>query len=314
MNADPRSLFRKEALEHHTRGGLRGDVLRLTPRSFFFVHWLLIGLAVATVVFACVGQIDEYAIGPAVVRVQGRAEVTAPVGAVVLDVDVSPGDEVSAGSVLLRFDASAETAELAAVEQELGERLSAMLRDPGDVAAREAVSVLRSRRELARAGLSRKEVRAPHAGVVGDVRIRAGQLVEPGMPLLTLRTDEGASSVAALLPGQYLPLLAKGQKLRLTLDGFERSVQALTIERVGDQIIGPTEAARYLGRELGDAFAITGPVVLVHARLSGESFSSAGNVYEYHHGMHGKAEVAVRTKSIVRTLFPEISGALFDGL
>ena len=65
MNADPRSLFRKEALEHHTRGGLRGDVLRLTPRSFFFVHWLLIALAVAVVVFASVGQIDEYAIVPA---------------------------------------------------------------------------------------------------------------------------------------------------------------------------------------------------------------------------------------------------------
>ncbi len=314
MNEAPRSLFRKEAVEHHTRGGLRGDVLRLTPRSFFFVHWILLGLAVAAVVFSFAGQIDEYAIGPAVVRVEGRVEVTAPVGAVVLEVEVSPGDVVRAGDVLLRFDASAETAELAAVEQGLGERLSAMLRDSGDAAAREAVASLRLRIEVARSSLARKEIRAPHAGVVGDVRIRSGQLVEPGMPLLTLRAEQGASSVAALLPGQFLPLLRPGQKLRLTLDGFERSVQALTIERVGDQIIGPTEAARYLGRELGDAFAITGPVVLVHAHLSGDSFTSQGNEYRFHHGMHGTAEVAVRTKSIVRTLFPELAGALSDEL
>ena len=134
------------------------------------------------------------------------------------------------------------------------------------------------------------------------------------MPLCTLQDDtQSTGTLTALLPGQFLPLLRDGQTLRLTLDGFEKDVQALRIERVGDQIIGPTEAARYLGRELGDAFPLAGPVVLVHARLPATQFKSRHVAYSYYHGMHGRAEVAVRTRSIIRTLMPELSGALFDG-
>lgn len=314
MSDAAKKLFRDEAVQHHVRGGARGDVLMLTPRSFFWAHRLLLGLAVAAIVFACVGQLDEYASGPAVVRVSGRSEVTAPAAAVVERVEVSAGDRVRAGDSLVRFDASTETAELTSIERELSDRLAAQLRDPADQAAREAVAALRMRRDLARAGLERKTVRAAQAGVVGDVRIRAGQLVDPGMPLLTLLGEKSGAGVTALLPGQFLPLLARGQTLRLTLDGFEKDVHGLLIERVGDQIIGPTEAARYLGRELGDAFPITGPVVLVYARLPAVAFQSSGKQYRYSHGMYGRAEVAVRTRSIVRTLFPELSGALFDEL
>jgi multidrug resistance efflux pump len=236
-----RRIFREEALAHHTRGGLRGDVLQLTPRSFFWVHWLLIVLASAIIVFAFIGQLDEYATGPAVVRIEGRDEITAPISAVIERVLVNPGDRVKVGDVLLRFDASPETAQVDTIEQELSDRLAAFLRDPGDRTAREAVADLRARRELARAGLERKLVRATRAGVVGDVRVRAGQLVEPGMPLCTLQGEANSlGTLTALVPGQYLPLLKPGQTLRLTLDGFEKDVQGLVIERVGDQIIGPT--------------------------------------------------------------------------
>ena len=314
MTEEYRRIFREEALVHHARGGVRGDVLQLTPNSFFWVHWPLVVLCIAIVVFAFLGQVDEYASGPAVVRVEGRNEVTAPSAAVIERILVSPGDSVRKGDVLMRFDASAETAELNTVEQDLSERLAAFLRDPGDRTAREAVSELRSRRELARAGLERKTLRAERSGVVGDVRIRAGQLVEPGMPLCTLLGDgQGLGVITALLPGQYLPLLKPGQTLRLTLDGFEKDVQGLVIERVGDQIIGPNEAARYLGRELGDAFPLAGPVVLVHARLPSTGFHSGRVAYRYYHGMHGRAEVGVRRRSVVSTLFPDLSGALFDG-
>jgi multidrug resistance efflux pump len=315
VSEEYRRIFREEALVHHTRGGVRGDVLQLTPRSFFWVHYLLLVLCVAIIVFSCMGQIDEYASGPAVVRIEGRNEVTAPNAAVIERIMVSPGDHVAAGDVLMRFAASAENAELSSIERELSDRLAAFLRDPGDREAREAVSDLRSRRELARASVERKTLRADRAGIVGDVRIRSGQLVEPGMPLCTLLGDaQGSGVITALLPGQYLPLLAAGQTLRLTLDGFEKDVQGMTIERVGDQIIGPQEAARYLGRELGDAFPLSGPVVLVHARMSSTGFQSGHIDYRYYHGMHGRAEVAVRTRSIVRSLFPELSGALFDGI
>ena len=67
-----------------------------------------------------------------------------------------------------------------------------------------------------------------------------------------LGDGEGAR-LTALLPGRYRPLLAPGMSLRFVADGFPREVHALVIERVADQIVGPTEALRYLGRDAADA-------------------------------------------------------------
>jgi membrane fusion protein (multidrug efflux system) len=298
-----RSPFRAEAVEFHRRGGAKGDVLRLTPRAFFWTHWLLVAAFGAGLCFAFVSQIDEYASGPAVVYIDGLYEVTAPRPAVIGAVEVDPGQRVAADQVLVRLHSSGEAAELESVERELADQLAKLLRDPGDRAAREAMVSLRSRRDLARSNLDRQTLRAPYAATVGDVRIRAGQLVEPGMPLLTLLGDDAGARLTALLPGRYRPLLEKGKRLRFVADGFPRALHEVAIERVGDQVVGPSEALRFIGRD-GEAVALDGPVVLVHARLPGRVFASEGAAYRFHHGMQGRAETAVRHDSIAFTFIP----------
>jgi membrane fusion protein (multidrug efflux system) len=307
-----RSLFRREAVEFHRKGGAKGDVLQLPPRAFAWTHVLLLAAAVAAVVFAFMGQIDEYAEGPAVVYIDGLYEVTAPRPAVIVALEVDPGDRVEAGLVLVRMHSSSEAAELESVERELEDQLAKLLRDPGDAAAREAMVSLRSRRDLARANLERQTLRAPYAATVGDVRVRAGQLVEPGMPLLTLLGDQGGARLTALLPGRYRPLLASGKTVRFVADGFPRSIHELAIERVGDQVVGPAEALRYLGRDAAEAVALEGSVVLVHARLPGRVFESEGQRYRFHHGMQGRAETAVRHDSIAFTFIPGLRLVLSD--
>jgi membrane fusion protein (multidrug efflux system) len=306
-------LFRGEALEHHRRGGMRGDVLQLTPRSLFWTHWLLLLALAAAIYFAFVGQIDEVAAGPAVVQVSGVHEITAPRPAVVSSVEVTPGQRVKRGQLLLRMHSSAEVSELESAERELQDQLAKLLREPGDAVAREAIVALRSRRDLAAAKLARQEVRAPEDGTVGDVRVRTGQLVDPGMPVVTLLGDAGGAEVTALLPGRYRPLLHPGMELRFVADGFQRAVQALKIERVGDQIVGASEAARYLGRDLGGSLQLAGPVVLVHARLDDLEFESEDERYRFHHGMHGRAESVVRQDSIAFTFVPGLE-QLFDNV
>ena len=298
------TLFRSEAVEFHRQGGAKGEVLRLMPRAFVWTHWLLVAVLVASVFFAAVGQIDEYAAGPAVVRVTGLYELTAPRGAVVAKVEVAPGERVNAGQVLLRMQSSAEISDLDSTERELADQLAKLLRDPSDRAARESIVALRSRRDLARATLERQTLRAHEATTVGDVRVHEGQLIDPGMPLLTLVGQKAGATLTVLLPGRYRPLLARGMRLRFVADGFARQAHLLTIERVGDQIVGPSEALRFLGRDQIDTMPLTGPVVLVQARISSLEFKADDAVYRFHHGMQGHAEVAVRHESIAFTLVP----------
>lgn len=297
-------LFRREAVEHHARGGVSGDVLHITPRALFWTHWMMLAGAGAAVWFGFVGQVDEYATGPAVVRIEGQLEITAPSAAVISEITVRPGQRVRAGQVLVRMFSSQESAELQSVERELDTQLAKLLRDPGDRVARESLVSLRTRRDLARARLEHQSVRAPEDGVVGDVRIQAGQLVEPGMAVLTLETGAQRVVVTALLPGQYRPRLHAGQTLRVRLSGFARETHALSIERVGSQLMGPSEAARYLGRDFRDTLAIQGPVVLVHARIAGTQFLSEGERYDYFHGMQAVAETAVRHENVAYALIP----------
>jgi len=297
-------LFRREAVDFQRQGGARGDVLRLTPRSLIATQWLLGFALIVGLYYAFAGQIDEHAAGPAVVFVDGLQELTAPRAGVVASVDVAPGQQVHAGQALVRMVSSTETAELETVERELSDQLAKLLADPGDGVARESMVSLRSRRDLARLSLERQVLRAPQAGTVGDVRVRGGQLVEPGMPVVSVHSAHAGARLMAMLPGRYRPLLRPGLTMRFVADGFQREVHGLQIERVGDQIIGPLDAARYLGLDQATATQLTGPVVLVQARLPKLSFSSEGGNYRFHHGMRGQAESAVRHESIAFTFVP----------
>lgn len=305
-------LFREKAIEHH-QDGLRGegDLLRADPRWMRWTYRLLLGVVVAGLVFSLVFKVREYASGPAVVRLGGRTDLTATTDGTVSEVAVQPGQRVESGRLLVRFYGAREAAELERIERELEMQLIARLRNPADTGAERALLSLRAERELAQARLAERELRAPRAGVVSDLRVRPGQRIAPGQVLLSLAGEGSDPTVLALLPGEYRPLIRPGMQLRLELQGYQYMYQRLEVESVSNEVIGPAEARRYLGEEIADAVPLDGPVVLVTARLPSSTFEVEGKVRRYHDGMWGQGEVRVRAERVLVALVPALR-ALFE--
>ncbi len=237
-------LFREEAVEHH-QVGLRseGDLLRVDPAWMRWTYRLLLAVLVASVVFCIFARVREYASGPAVVRLGGRSDLTATADGTVTDVGVTTGQTVEAGRLLVRFYGAREAAELARIDHELELQLINRLRDPSDKGAEQNLLSLRAQRELARANLAEREVRAPAAGVVSDIRVRPGQHIAPGQSLLSLVRGQEHPQVICLLPGEFRPLLKAGMPLRLEVQGYRYAYQHLVVETVGDEVVGPGEPA-----------------------------------------------------------------------
>ncbi|RPH56284.1 HlyD family efflux transporter periplasmic adaptor subunit [bacterium] len=276
-----------------------------------WTYRLLLGVVVAGLVFSLVFKVREYASGPAVVRLGGRTDLTATTDGTVSEVAVQPGQRVESGRLLVRFYGAREAAELERIERELEMQLIARLRNPADTGAERALLSLRAERELAQARLAERELRAPRAGVVSDLRVRPGQRIAPGQVLLSLAGEGSDPTVLALLPGEYRPLIRPGMQLRLELQGYQYMYQRLEVESVSNEVIGPAEARRYLGEEIADAVPLDGPVVLVTARLPSSTFEVEGKVRRYHDGMWGQGEVRVRAERILVALVPALR-ALFE--
>jgi multidrug resistance efflux pump len=310
--ANSQRLFREQAVEFHRRGGLRGDVLHITPGLLHAVQWFVFAIAACGVSFVCTAEVHKYASGPAVVLLDQRHDVSANRSGVVEAIEVKVGQHVSAGQVLVRLGAPSETAELNAAIRELDDQLVLLLRSPGDPSARQELLALRSRRAVAETALERSFLRAPRTGEVVDLRARVGQLIEAGTPLLALQAEPHGAEVVALLPGPDRPRLKPGLPVSLRVDGFERSRIELRVERVDEQVLGPAEAMRAVGSELTGSFEVQGPIVLVHARLPAAELQAQGVAYRLHHGMLARAEIAVDREPLLYAWLPGLREALSD--
>ncbi len=299
-------LFRREALAHHQRGdALRADPLRWSPFWLRAAYWVLAATAVAAALYAWLGRVDEYAVGPAVVEMAGRREVLAAASGPVAAVAVARGDRVAAGQTLLRLDDRRERSELEGIERELRLQLVSRLRDPADTTARQALLSLRAQRELAAARLAERTLRAPEAGTVADLWAREGHYLEAGQPALSMAGGDAAPRLVVLLPGHYRPLLAPGLPLRFEIAGYRSAHQSLRVGTVGDEAVGPAEARRYLG-PAADAVPIDGAVVLVVAPLPATTFTADGETHRFHHRMMGTAEIRVRSERILFAAVPAL--------
>jgi membrane fusion protein, multidrug efflux system len=306
MAPKPVPLFRREAIEAQRVRNSQGEALTLDPRANAWGFVLLCAGLAFFLFFVCVGRINEYATGPAFVQVDGGTTLTATLGGLVNKVSVKPGDRVKPGDELVRFHAADELSELEASSREFSDQLAKLLLRPDDAVTREALVTLRTRRELAEQRLTQRTLRAAADGVVADVRVREGQVVEPGVRLIDLQGVSSAATITALLPGRYRPMLHNGDKLRFHVDGFQHVTHELNIETVGEQIVGPNEAKRFIGRDLNDAFTVQGPVVLVSARLPSSNFVMDGVRYDFASGMFGKAEAVVRNERIAYAFVPSL--------
>ncbi|MEO6196157.1 MAG: GAF domain-containing protein [Thermoanaerobaculia bacterium] len=306
------ALFREEAVEHHNVGMRgEGDVLRVDPGWMRWTFRLLVTVLVAGLLFTLIAQVHDYAAGPAVVRLGGRSDLTATADGTVSQIVVAPGEKVDAGRLLVRFYGAHEAAELARLDHEFELQLINRLRDPTDAGAQSALLTLRASRELARSNLAERELRAPAAGVVSDIRVRVGQHIAPGQSLLSIGRGQERPVVIAFLPGEDRPLLKRGMPLRLEIQGYRYAYQELIIDSVGDEVVGPAEARRYLGDEIADAVQLTGPVVRVEAHLNSPTFKAEGKLRRYHDGMLAKAEVRTRSERVLVTLIPALK-AFFE--
>jgi membrane fusion protein (multidrug efflux system) len=261
---------------------------------------------VATIAWGWFGRVSEYATGPAVVRVDGRRDVTAKMAATVASVMVRPGEHVTAGQPLVQFHVDEESAELDRIRHEFDLQLIRVLRDPLDQTGRQALGSLRAQRELATARLEQRLVRAPVDGVASDVRIRPGQHLAAGELLLNIVPEDASLSLVALMPGRYRPMLKRAMPLRFEISGYRYEYRETEIDSVSSEIIGPAEAKRFLGADVADTMDLGEPVVLVHARLPSHHFASGGEVFDYFEGLHVQAQARVRSEPLLLRAFPAL--------
>lgn len=298
-------LFREEALEASSRGfSERGKVLRNTPGWTRWTWATLVTGFFAGLLFLLMGRMHDYASGPAVVRVGERVEVTSHLAAAVTSVLVAPAQVVTQGQPLVRFYGAPEASEIANLEEEFDQRLRQRLAAPADTAVEASLVDVRTRLERARVRLADRIVRAPVAGEVGDVRIRPGQHLVAGEILLSVIADPEQRTVVGLIPGQFGPQIAAGQTLRLTLEGYEDLSFDLQVRAVGEEVITVGDARLSPARAIAELGAGNGPVVLVEARLAGDSFRDGGRTWAFRDGMQGSMEVRVRSQPILFHLVP----------
>lgn len=299
--ADRGGLFRAEALKEARRGDKEGKPIFLSPSWLKWAYPTILGLVVILFLAAALIQVPSYSSGSAIVKIDGE-KVTCAAGGTVATVEVTPGQIVTKGDILVKLHANSEEADLDRVDAEYRVALSTFLFDPSDGAARSALSTIASTRQRALAAVDDRVIRATRDGIVNDVRVQQGELLLPGAPVLQIVDREAMPSIVAFLPGSDRPRLKPGMTLQLRLTGFARSQETAEITDVGTEVIGPTAARKYLGETVGDTLPITTSVVIVHAKLRGRTFTADDTSYDYHDGMTALGEVRLESKSFLRTL------------
>jgi membrane fusion protein (multidrug efflux system) len=297
-------LFRDEAIARHANHRDGGAVLDLSPSWIRWTYPLLVAVVALGAAWSLIGRVHEYASGPAIVRVADRGDVTAKLAGNVAEVLVRRGQRVAAGDPLLRFFSEEEDAELRRLQDEFEAQLIKVLHEPTDAASRQTLGGLRAQRDLAAKRVAERLVRAPRAGIVGDVRVRPGQHVAGGDHLVTVLRENAALVMVALLPGRYRPMLQPGMTMRFELVGYPYEYRSLVIETVDDEVVGPAEARRVLGSEVADGVELREPVVLVRASLRDREFVSHGRRFRYYDGLPARAQIAIRTESLLMRVLP----------
>jgi len=307
--------FRPEAVAAYKARKDEGGALRLAPRWAAIVYWVLIALVTIGVAYLCVARINDYAEGPAVVLAEGQEPVVVRAAGTVSEIRVAAGDRVVAGQELVRLYDAAEAADLASIEQQFEQALVERLQRPEDPSAATALASLAAQRDRARHGVAERTLRAPAAGVVGNVRLRAGQPVTAGQEALTIVSGQRGASVIAFLPASYAPLMKPGLTVRLELDGHPRAYQKTTVESFATHASGPAAISQFLGDQLGDAVKLPGAVVMIRGRMASDEFVVDGKHLGYRHGMTGRVAVRVRSQRMILSVIPglkEVFGYDYD--
>jgi len=300
------ALFRREALDYYLSESDEGQLLRVSPRWANWTYRVLVIITLTSVMYLALGSAPVYETGPALIRIENVTLLSAPGDGTIETVGILPGQEVAVGDVLVQFRAESESAQFDRVRTEFELQLLARLRDPNDSDAERELRRLRPELERAKVSLEQTRIVAPRPGTVQDVRIRPGDFLAAGQPVLTLTPTNPKYTVIAFLAGHALPQLTRGRRVRLIVEGYAYAELETSIDSIGSKVIGPSEGRRFLGPEIGDTLTIDGPVVVVRCTLDRDHFSTAGRAYRIHDGMKGTAEIEVRRERLFFRLIPAL--------
>src|SRR5260370_28122549 len=131
-----------------------GAPLKLVPGWTKLAYWFVVAVVLGALVYSSLAFVSDYAEGAAVVRVEGRLDLTTSTGGTAMDVLAQQGERVRENQALVRFYSGLEQQELDHTNREFALTLVRILQHPHNECARQALASLPPRPEPARARLS----------------------------------------------------------------------------------------------------------------------------------------------------------------
>ena len=148
------------------------------------------------------------------------------------EINVTAGQQVKKGDLLLVIDADGERA--AAKWAQLGWERAKQLRERS-VNTQSDLDLAEANYNQAKALLDKKEIRAPFDGVVGIPQVLLGQYVTVGMPLIAVESREVMYADFAVPQGRVAQV-EKGAPAELTVDAYAGEIFNGTIEGVDPRV------------------------------------------------------------------------------
>ncbi len=114
-------LFRERAVEVHARGGMTGELVRISPP---WATWLVLSIGAllgASIFVAAFARVDVTSLGRGILQANGAPQVVAAqVAGTVASVSVRPGDRVEANQQIARLESATTAAALLEASRRFG--------------------------------------------------------------------------------------------------------------------------------------------------------------------------------------------------
>ena len=205
---------------------------------------------------AKVQQVDWVATRAAIGSLVADRGVTlaAELPGTVREIDFQSGSDVRKGALLVKFDTSAEEAQLSSAVAEASlaklnrDRARTLLQaESGTQADLEAAEARAKQADAAVASLeatiAKKTIRAPFSGRISIRQVELGQVVAPGTPIASLQS---VSPIHAefWVPQQALAEIRAGQKASVRTDAYPEASWEGTVTTVNPEVDVSTRSVR----------------------------------------------------------------------
>lgn len=172
------------------------------------------------------------------------------------------------------------------------------------------VSQLRAQRATVAQSLAELAVqdtlslRAPVAGRIAAVNIRAGDSAPPGTPLFVIAPTSGRLEAELLAPTRAAGFIATGQRVQLAIDAFPS-------ERFGqvEGVVNTVSRAPITLAQVGIPLDIKEPVYRLTVHLSADHVMAYGKQQPFQPGMTLKASVVTSRRTLFQWMFDPLLAA-----